>query len=249
MEPITFALAMILAFVSAIVGGMVGGSYLILIPALLFLGLDIHYVIGITKILTVALGLSFINYLRNGKVDLKFSSRYAVLIVIGGVIGSYIVIELDKGILQRVIAMLMVVIALFMLINKNFGVNPKKIKLGKKHIVIAVACFFVLGIYLGFYAAATSIFSIMIFTMLLRKDFVQAIGNARFLDLAGGVASAVVFASKGLIDYRVAVPMGIVYFVGAWLGSHITLKKGSAWVRYPLIIIALAFAVKLLFFS
>ena len=70
MEPITFILAMVIAFVSAILGGMVGGSFLILIPALLFLGLDIHYVIGVSKLLIVAAGLASINYIRAGKVDL-----------------------------------------------------------------------------------------------------------------------------------------------------------------------------------
>ena len=76
MEPITFVLAAIIAFISAIVGGMVGGSFLILIPALLFLGLDIHYVIGISKVLIVAAGLAAFNFIRAGKVDLKFSWKF-----------------------------------------------------------------------------------------------------------------------------------------------------------------------------
>lgn len=249
MEPVTFILAMAIAFIASIVGGMVGGSFLILIPALLFLGLDIHYVIGISKVLIVAAGLAAFNYIRAGKVNLKFCLPYTLLMMAGAVIGSFIVIELDKKPLQMAIGVIMLVIALFILVNKNFGVKPIKIRLKGRHIVLAASLFFILGIYLGFYAAAASIFSIMILSGILKKDFVQSIGTARFLDLGAGVVAAIIFTSKGLIDYKVAIPMGVVYITGAWLGSHITLKKGAAWIRYPLIIITVAFAIKLLFFS
>ena len=248
MDPIIWIIALVVSFVSGIIGGMVGGSYLILIPALLFLGWDIHQVIGITRITTIAAGLAFINYMKNGKIDLKFSSPFALIVIVGSVIGSIIVIELNEKLLQTIIAIFMIIIALFMLFNNKFGVNPLKIKLKKGRILIAFVLFFILGIYFGFYAAAASIFSIILFTAVLRKDFVESVGNARFIDLCGGTASAAIFASKGLIDYKIAIPIGIIYFIGAWMGAQITIKKGSAWVRYLLIILAITFAIKLLFF-
>jgi len=249
MEPITFILAVIITLVSGIVGGMVGGSYLILIPGLLFLGWDIHHVIGITKITTVALGLVFINYMKNGKVNLKFSWPYALLVFLGSIVGSFIVIELSGALLQTVIAIFMIIIALFMLFNKNFGVNPLKIKVKKIYVIIAMVSFLILGVYMGFYAAASSVFSIAIFSVLLKKDFVESIGSTRFNELVAGTGAALIFAFKGLIDYKMAIPIAVVYFVGAWLGSNITLKKGSAFIRYVIIFLSIAFAIKLLFFG
>ncbi|MBW2975423.1 sulfite exporter TauE/SafE family protein [Candidatus Woesearchaeota archaeon] len=248
MGPVIFIAAMIITFIAAIIGGMVGGSYLILIPALLFLGIDIHHVIGITKITSIALGLAFINYLRNGKVNIRSSWPYALPVVIGSIIGSFIVIGLDKVILQKIIAVFIIAIGVFLLFRKDFGVNKLKRKIKKSYIVLAVILFFILGIYEGFYAAASSIFIVMIFSGLLGKDFVESIGDTRFIELFAAIAATVIFASEGLIDYKIAIPIGIVYFFGGWVGSQITIKKGAAWIRYVIIIIAFAFGVKMLFF-
>ena len=96
MEPIILALAAIITLFSGVIAGMVGGSYLIWIPALLFLGFDIHEVIGISKVLIIAAGFAFINYMRNKKFSLKFSWPYALLMAGGSVIGSFIVIGIRR---------------------------------------------------------------------------------------------------------------------------------------------------------
>lgn len=248
MEPMSMILAAIIAFVSGIVGGMVGGSYLILIPGLLFLGLDIHHVIGITKLTSISFGLVFVNYLRGGKVDLRFSWPFAMVMVFGSILGSFFVIGTKEHILQKVIGVLMLIIACFMLFNRNFGVKPIKIDIRKRNVTLAVILFFFLGIYHGFYGAAASVLIVMVLSSLLKKEFVESIGNARFLEFGAAIPALVIFAAKGLIDYKLAIPIAILYFIGAWFGSCITLKKGSAWIRYPLIVVAIAFAIKMLFF-
>jgi len=248
MEPITMILLAIITVISGVVGGMIGGSYLIFIPALLFLGFDILYILGITKVAAIGQNLSFINYWKNGKVSMKSSWPFGVIIFIGSIIGSIIVISLDKGLLQNIIVVLMILVAIFILVNKDLGMNSIKTKIKKKHIIIGAILFFILGIYVGFLATASSIFFIMILTLLFKKDLVESVGNARFIDLFGSIAGVIVFTSKGLIDYSIAIPIGIIYFGGAWIGSHITLKNGNSLVRYLLVIIAIAFAIKLLFF-
>jgi len=248
MEPLMIVLLIALAFLIAIPAGMVGGSYLLMIPIMLFFGLQIHEVIGITKIMTICVGLVFINYWRKGKVDLKSSFPFALLIIIGSLIGSFFVIQTKEDILQNIIGLLMIIISLFILFNKDFGVKKFEGKLGKKSIILAAIIFLFLGFYNGMYGAAFSIMVIVVFTVLLKKDFVSAIGNARFLDFFGGIAGALIFGFKGLINYTLAIPMGVAYLTGGLIGSHITLKKGSASVRYIIVIISIAFAIKLLFF-
>ena len=248
MEPLIFILLIVIAFLAAIVAGMVGGSYLLMIPIMLFFGLEIHEVIGITKIMTIFVGLVFINYWKKGKVDLKFNFPFALLVVIGSLAGSFFVIQTNAGVLQKVIGILMVAVSLIVLLNRDMGVKKFKGKLENKKIILAAIIGLVLGFYNGMYGAAFSIMVVMLFTLLLKKEFVEAIGSARFLDFAGGIAGAFIFGFNGLIDYSLAIPLGIAYLAGGLVGSQITLKKGSAWVRYVVVIIAVIFAIKLLFF-
>lgn len=249
MEPITMILLAIVTVISGIIGGMIGGSYLIFIPALLFLRFDILYTIGITKIAAIGQNLSSINFIKNKKVDVKSVWPFGLLIFIGSIIGSFIVINMDKTLLLNIVGVLMIIIAVFILVKKDLGMNSVKIKFKKKHIIFGTVLFFILGIYIGFLAAAASIFSIMIFTLLFKKDFVESVGSARFVELFGSVAGAIVFTAKGLIDYQIAIPIALIYFGGSWIGSHITIKKGNVWVKYLLVIVAIAFAIKLLFFG
>src|SRR3989338_7610141 len=249
MEPQIFVLLVAIAFFISIIAGMVGGSYLLMIPVMVFFGLQIHEVIGITKIMTVFVGLVFINYWQKGKVDLKFNFPFALLIIVGSLVGSSFAVQISGNVLQNMIGVLMLLVSLLILLNKGLGVKKFKGKIGNKNIILAAIFSLVLGFYNGIYGAAFSIMVIMLFTTLLKKEFVESIGSARFLDFLGGIAGVFVFGLKGLINYSLAIPMGLAYLGGGLIGSHITLKKGPEWVRYPIVIISIAFAVKLLLFE
>ncbi len=249
MEPLIFVLLVVLAFFISIVAGMVGGSYLLMIPIMLFFGLQIHEVIGITKIMTVFVGLVFINYWWKGKVDLKFNLPFALLIIASSLIGASFAVQISGSILQNIIGILMLLVSLLILLNRDLGVKKFKGKVGNKNFILAAIFSLVLGFYNGVYGAAFSIMVIMLFTILLKREFVEAIGSARFLDFLGGIAGVFVFGLKGMINYSLAIPMGLAYLCGGLIGSQITLKKGPEWVRYPVVIIAIAFAIKLLLFE
>lgn len=247
MEPLSFILLLVLTYFIAIPGGMAGGSYLLFIPTLLFFGIDIQQVIGITKITTLSCGLPFLNYMKHGKVNIKSATPLIILVAIGTIIGSLLVIKINKEILQTIVAVLMIAIAIFLFFDKNFGVKVKgKVKHWQK--IVGLIIILIIGIYYGFFAAAASLFVSLTLVSFFKKDFIQGIGTARLMDFTAGIFGIIVFSSKGLINYTLAIPLGIVYFFGAWTGSIITLKKGSKFIKYVVAIIAIAFAIKLLFF-
>jgi len=249
-EPITFILAAVISFLASIVGGMVGGSFLLTIPLLIFIGLEPHYVIGITRVFMVAMGLSFINYQKNGHLDIKSIKPHLILFLIGTIVGSLWVIEINETLLQVIIGALMIIVSIFLIINKKFGLKPIKIKkIKKKHVALSLVLFLILGVYEGFYAAASSVIVIMMLTSLLKKDFKESVGAGRFFDFSAGIIATIIFASKGLIDFKIAIPLSLLSFAGAWVGSHITIKKDIKFVRYALIVLSIVFAIKLLFFS
>ena len=246
MEHLTFILAAIICFGASIIGGMVGGSFLILVPGLIMLGLEPHYVIAVSRVFMVAVGLSFINYWKNGNVKIKKNWYHALLFLVGTLIGSVIVINISEDLLQLVIGLLMIGVALFLFLDKNFGLKTIKTKIKKRYIFAAAVSFFILGIYEGIYAAASAIIMIMLLTLFLKTDFKNAVGTARLFDFLAGVVATIVFASKGLIDYSFALPMAVFCFAGSWVGSHITLKKNIRFIKYVLIVVAILFAIKLL---
>ena len=62
MELISLIILCIIVFLASIMGGMVGGSFLIILPAMMLFGMGAHEAIGTSKLYMIAVGLSAIVY-------------------------------------------------------------------------------------------------------------------------------------------------------------------------------------------
>lgn len=117
---ITLALIGIAAgFLSGFMG--VGGG-IIIVPALVFfLGLTQHQAQGssIAAIMLLPVGLlSVMNYYKEGNVNLSYSAVIAIFFVAGSYFSSRWVQGIDAGLLKKIFAGVMIVVALKMLIGK-----------------------------------------------------------------------------------------------------------------------------------
>ena len=52
------------------------------------------------------------------------------------------------------------------------------------------------------------------------------------------------FASRGVTLWRLAVPMAVASMTGAYVGAHIAMKGGDRVVRYVVLAVVAALAVK-----
>jgi uncharacterized membrane protein YfcA len=54
----------------------------------------------------------------------------------------------------------------------------------------------------------------------------------------------VLFAVKGTVVWRIAIPMAVAQLAGGWLGAHLAVRRGDALVRRVVVAMALALAAK-----
>ena len=64
--------------------------------------------------------------------------------------------------------------------------------------------------------------------------------------LALTFAALIVFQASSLIEWIPGLVLGVGNMIGAWLGTHVAVRKGTVWVRWFVIAVVLVSAAQLL---
>lgn len=110
----------LIGLAAGIIGGMVGvGGGIIIVPALVyFLAFSQHQAQGasLTLMLFPVGILGVINYYKKGYVDFRFAGLLAIGFVVGSYLGSKFSLSLPQVTVKKIFAVLMLLVALKMLL-------------------------------------------------------------------------------------------------------------------------------------
>jgi uncharacterized membrane protein YfcA len=229
-------------FVAAFIDSVVGGGGLITLPALLFAGLPPGIALGTNKLASTMSSLtSTSSFLLAGKIDFRLVRWLFPLSFAGAIGGTYLVKQIPSEFLRPLVAILLVVITIYSLLKKNWGVSSTFTNLqGMKAVGIGIGAM-VIGFYDGFFGPGTGSFLIFMFLM-VGLDFVGASANSKVLNLASNLASLITFSLLSSVNIYYGLPMGIAMIAGALVGSQVAIRKGAAYVK-PLFIIVTALLI------
>jgi len=102
-----------------------------------------------------------------------------------------------------------------------------------------------LGAYDGFFGPGTGSMLIIAFALCFGDSLTRASGNAKVVNLASNLAAFALFAARGTILWRIALPMAAANVVGAALGARVALARGDRLVRVVVLVMVMAVAIKL----
>jgi hypothetical protein len=86
---------------------------------------------------------------------------------------------------------------------------------------------------------------IVAFMLVFGDTITRASGNAKVVNLASNLAAVIVFAARGTVLWRVAVPMAVANGLGAAVGARLALKRGDRFVRWVVLVVVAAAMTKL----
>lgn len=112
----------IIGILAGVLSGLVGvGGGVIMVPLMvLFFGMTQHQAQG-TSLAVLAVPVTAVavyNYYQEGHINVKFALIIAVFFVLGSIIGSKFAINLDQKTLKKIFAIILIVIAGKMLLDK-----------------------------------------------------------------------------------------------------------------------------------
>jgi uncharacterized membrane protein YfcA len=232
----TIGFLVLSGFIAAFIDSVVGGGGLISLPALLLTGLPPVTALGTNKAASVMGSLtSSVSFFRSGKIDLRLIKYLFPLSLFGSALGVYVVKHIPPDFLKPLLVVLLIAVLVYTLVKGDFGKVSTYTGMSRRKGLLSGVLVFLLGFYDGFFGPGTGSFFLFGF-LLLGFDFVVAAGNSRALNFASNLAAVVSFGISGLIDFHLAVPMGLAMIAGAWAGSRLAIRNGAAYVR-PLFIL------------
>ncbi|SFJ91697.1 sulfite exporter TauE/SafE family protein [Thermoflavimicrobium dichotomicum] len=218
-------------FIAAFIDSVVGGGGLISIPVLLATGLPPSVALGTNKLASTMASLtSTISFMKSGKIHFKLTLYLMPLSLLGSITGAYIVKQIPPDFLKPIIVALLVIVTIFTLIKKDWGTHSTFKGLSVKSATFIAFASLLIGFYDGFMGGGTGSFLLFSF-LLIGFDFVKAAGNAKVLNFASNIAALAMFIYMDQVHYTYGLAMGISMILGAWMGSNMAIKKGSAYVK------------------
>lgn len=230
-DPGTMLFLVIAAFIASFIDSTVGGGGLISTPSLLATGMPVSFALGTNKVAAMMGSFtSVVAFWRAGKVQKRVVSYLMPLSFIGSALGAYVVYLLPPEIMRNIIVVLLVAVAAYTYMRKDWGDVANIKKFGTIVLLLTAAAAFALGFYDGFFGPGTGSFLIFGF-LFLGYDFVTAAGNAKALNFASGAGALVSFAISGTIYWVYGLAMGVSMVFGAIFGSRMAIRHGANYVR------------------
>lgn len=237
--------------VAGILNVLAGGGSLLTLPAMIFLGLPPTVANGTNRIAILLQNVAAVwGFQRHRLIDRAWIPLAAVPAVVGAALGAWLAVLIDDTSFRRILAVLMVLIALWTLWNplggRRGGGGAAKPSRGRK-IVLALG-FFGAGVYGGFIQAGVGFVLLGVIT-LAGLDLVR--GNALKVLLVAAYTpiSLAIFAAGGLVDWTIGAVLALGNLVGALIGVRLAVLKGHAWIRRVVTATIVVFAIRLLFWG
>jgi uncharacterized membrane protein YfcA len=237
-------------FIAAAVDSIAGGGGLISLPAIMSVGVPAQLALGTNKFASSwASFTSTLTFAKSKKIYMPLIKYLIPCTLVGASIGVYTALRIDPAVLRMMILVLIFAVAIYTIINKNFGSEDKFQGLTKLNIFYGCLFAFALGFYDGFFGPGTGSFLIFLFISVFGFDFTISAGNAKILNFVSNITSLVLFAISGNIRYAIGIPMALFMILGARVGTKIAINNGAKVIKPIFVTIALVLTAKLLYQS
>jgi uncharacterized protein len=241
------ALLTAVALVAGTVDAIAGGGGLLTVPALLAAGLPPHLALGTNKGQSVFGSFAALaRFTHAGLVDRPRARVTFPAGLAGAFLGAALVLVVPPATLRPIILVLLAAAALFI------GLRPAPVPAAdaapiraRARPAVAGLVALAIGAYDGFFGPGTGTFLIVAFVGLLGDGMARASASAKVVNFASNLAAVVLFASRGIVVWKIAVPMAAAQLAGGWFGAHLAVRRGDALVRKVVVAVALALAAKL----
>ncbi len=228
-----------LVFLAGIIDAVAGGGGIISLPAYIFAGIPIHIAYGTNKFAScIGTSISSIKFFRSGNIKIKSALLSAAGALIGSWFGAQIVLLLNEKYLNYCLIIILPIVSLFLLFNRNFGVKNKKELSNKKLYILSFIIGVFLGAYDGFFGPGTGTFLVICFTGILGFNLITASGNAKFTILASNFSALIAYILGGKVMFSIGVPAAVCAIAGNYLGAHLAIKNGDKIIK-PIIFVAI----------
>lgn len=226
---------------------LAGSGTLLVLPLLMFLGLPATVANGTNRIGVLMQAVTATGNFRTQKVfEWKEGVWLAIPSVIGALIGAASAVAISEEFLTVIISIVLVI--MFFVVLFKPAIAKKKEKLKNKRIrpgVLQAIVFFLIGLYGGFIQAGVGFVLLGGLIIGAGYDLIKANAIKVLVVSLYTPFALMVFIINEQVDFKLGIALGIGNIAGAFIASHIALRKGTGFVRYLLLVVIFIASLKL----
>ena len=228
------------AFCAGTIDAAVGGGGLIQIPALMSALPQIApaTLFGTNKLASICgTGSAAFSFIRRVKLQWLLLAVIAVFAFISAFVGAACVSMVPTHILRPIVLVMLVVIAIYTFIKKQFGQVHVDQRITPKLLIFAAIGSLVIGFYDGIFGPGTGSFFIVFFIRFLQVDFLHASALSKIGNFMTNLAALSFFIPTGHVLFALGLMMALANIAGSLLGVRLALKYGSGFIRILFLIL------------
>jgi len=233
------------AFCAGAIDAAVGGGGLIQIPALMnaFPSMAPATLFGTNKLAAVVgTATSAVSFAR---FEWKLLAVVAVCATISSFGGAASVAMIPKEVLQPFVLVMLIVMAVYTFMKKQFGQVHMAQRVTPKILLLAGIGSLAIGFYDGLFGPGTGSFFIFYFIRYLRVDFLHAAALAKIGNVMTNLAALSFFIPSGHVLFAVGGTMAVANMIGSICGVKMALKYGSGFIRILFLILVTILILRL----
>ena len=241
----TLCILFILGILAGLVEASAGGSGLISIPAILFLGFRPIEAIATSKFQYAFGAITAIaRFSKAGLIEWrKFAPMLGGSVLAGG-LGADVLSSISSSAIGLIIPILLIVAAVYFMFSPRISDEVSNPRIGL--FVFGAAIVPLIAFYDGFFGVGSASLYMTAFILLLGMDVRSATASTKLIDFASGAAALAVLAFKGHVLLLPGIALGAGQVVGAYFGASLVLRFGARWVKPVIVTVTIALSIDLI---
>jgi len=233
-------------FATSLISVVTGSTSLMTVPVMIQFGIEPHIAIATNMMALVFMSIGgSLPFARKGVVTRERLPGLTAVTIVGSALGAFFLLAIPKRALELVIAVAMIGVAIFTLIRHDVGGTARLVS-GTRETVGYGAAFF-LAIYGGFFSGGYVTLLTTAFVLLFGMTFLQSVATTKVVNVFSSAVAVLIFAWRGVVDFKLGALLGVTMFLGAMIGGHTTLKISPVRLRRVFIAVVIGLALKMLF--
>ncbi|MBV6572726.1 TSUP family transporter [Acinetobacter baumannii] len=228
------------AFTAGAIDAAVGGGGLIQIPGIMstFPNMSTATVIGTNKVSSIfGTASAAYTFAKKVKLQWKLLAVIAICALISSFAGAACLSLIPQSVLRPFVFVMLIVIAIYTLVKKNFGQVHTEQKITTKMLVLAGIGSLAIGFYDGIFGPGTGSFFIFFFIRFLQVDFLHASALSKIGNFMTNLAALSFLIPTGHAILHIGLMMAAANVLGSIVGVRTALKYGIGFVRIIFLIL------------
>lgn len=224
----------ILGLATGFVNSISGGGGILAVPSMIAFGFSPINTLALNRISDVGYIAGCLkNYINIQKFDWKLTAIISFPLFLGAIAGSTFSVTVNQEILKWVMLVAVFIGVGFLL----YPIKPKPEKVSPEY-HYGLPTLLLVGFWSGALAMAGSTFAVLTIVWFFHRSYL----SAKSMHVVASVPEIFVSATILSLNSTTPLELGFCMFassaVGAWIGSHLAIKKGSPFIRYGMTLVS-----------